>query len=119
MEPQVNYISYIVNSVENTCLITESPRFPGDCNLRYCRNTTLSLWGTSQDRDVGKLISGRGVSLRLIYCGNSKEALMLPPRRKLPAWNKGASDHSRFLPTTGLLHRNSSVEHYDLRAIID
>lgn len=119
MERQVNDISCSVNSVENACLITESPRFPDDCNLRYCRNTTLSLWGTSQNRDVGKLISGGGVSLRLIYCGNSKEALLLPPRRKLPAWNKGASDYFRSLPTTDLSHRNSSVEYCDLRAIID
>lgn len=119
MEPQVNDISYIVNSVENACLIIESPRFPADCNLRYCRNTTLSFWGTSQDRDVGKLISGGRISLRLIYCGNSKEALLLPPRRKLPAWNKGASDYSRSLSTTGLLHRNSSVECCDFGATND
>jgi hypothetical protein len=119
MEPQANDISCPVNSVENACLITESPRFPDDYNLRYCRNTTLSLWRTSQNRDVANLVSEGGVSLRLIYCGNSKEALQLPPRRKLPAWNKGASDYSRSLPTTGLSHRNSSVEYCDLRAIID
>ena len=115
----MNDISYPVNSVENACLITESPRFPDDCNLRYCRNTALSLWGTSQNRDVGKVISGGGVSLRLIYCGNSKEALLLPPRRKVTAWNKRASDYSRSLSTTGLQDRNSSVERCDFRAIID